>query len=163
MYRGIKQVRSPMEKPTEVVLIRQAQSSKLSSTQNFSDGLKCLWQNCFLFPLWKMHASEKMKPAPKIVFILLEFSSPIPSLVFQRKWRAYTPIKTESFTFADFLRSFSCSLSSIDFLSFSHKKSINVEICCLNYTIQRHEVDSASPGGNHHFVGIFRSKLGGLI
>ena len=31
-----------------------------------------------------------MKPTPKIIFILLEFSSPIPSLVFQRNWRAYT-------------------------------------------------------------------------
>jgi len=41
-----------------------------------------------------MHANEKnetyAKTTPKMIFILLEFSSPIPSLVFQRNWRTYT-------------------------------------------------------------------------
>lgn len=98
-----------------------------------------------------------MKPTPKIIFILLEFSSPIPSLVFQRNWRTYTSYNR--IFYISFLKSFSCSLFSIDFLSFSHKKSINAKICCLNYTIQSQEADNASPCSNHYCVGIFSSEL----
>lgn len=77
-----------MEKPTEVVLIWQAQ---VELHTKFVLWIKVFVTKPFLFSLMKnARQRKKWNLRQKLFFILLEFSSPIPSLVFQRNWRAYT-------------------------------------------------------------------------